>query len=64
MQMKKIKEIAKKKGVNPGTMIKIELIRAIQVAEGNPVCFATKAINDCTQMHCLWREDCKVALTP
>jgi hypothetical protein len=59
MQMKKIKEIAKKKGVTAGTMSRTELIRAIQRAEGNSDCFATMHVNDCNQMNCLWRVDCK-----
>ena len=59
MQMKKIKEIAKKKGVTPGTMGRTDLIRAIQRAEGNFDCFATVHVNDCNQMDCLWRIDCR-----
>jgi hypothetical protein len=59
MQMKKIKEIAKNKGVAPGKMGRIDLIRAIQRAEGNSDCFATMHVNDCNQMNCLWRVDCK-----
>lgn len=59
MQMKKIKEIAKKNGVTSGTMSRTELIRAIQRAEGNSDCFATMHVNDCNQMNCLWRVDCK-----
>ncbi len=59
MQMKVIREIAKKKGVTPGTMSRTELIRAIQKAEGNSDCFATMRVNDCNQTTCLWRLDCK-----
>ncbi len=59
MQMKKVKEIAKKKGVSPGEMGRTELIRAIQRAEGNSDCFATMHVNDCGQEQCLWRIDCK-----
>jgi hypothetical protein len=59
MQMKKIKEIAKKKGVNAGKMGRIELVRAIQRAEGNSDCFATVHVNECNQINCLWRADCK-----
>ncbi len=58
MQMKKIKDIAKKKGVVPGTMSRTELIRAIQRAEGNSDCFATAHVHDCNQINCLWRVDC------
>ncbi len=64
MNIKKIREIAKQKGVVPGNMIKTDLIRAIQRAEGNPECFATGAIDSCNQTNCLWRADCTVALSP
>ncbi len=59
MQMKKIKEIAKKNGVTSEDMSRTELIRAIQRAEGNSDCFATVHVNDCNQLNCLWRVDCK-----
>jgi len=36
---------------------KTNLIRKIQVAEGNSPCFRT-AENTCTQSNCLWLEDC------
>jgi hypothetical protein len=62
MQMKKIKEIAKKKGVVPGAMSRTELIRAIQRAEGYSDCFATTRVNDCNQGDCLWRVDCKAEI--
>jgi len=59
MQMKKIKEIAKKNAISAGKASTTELIRAIQRAEGNSDCFATMHVNDCNQMNCLWRGDCK-----
>jgi hypothetical protein len=59
MQIKKIREIAKKNGVNPGKMDRTELIRAIQRAEGNSDCFATPYVKECNQVNCLWRVDCK-----
>jgi hypothetical protein len=59
MLLKKIREIAKKAGVNTSKMDKTDLIRAIQRAEGNSDCFATTHVNMCNQMNCLWREDCK-----
>ncbi len=62
MQMKKIKDIAKKNGVVPGTMSRTELIRAIQRAEGNSDCFATMHLDNCNQMNCLWRTDCKAEI--
>ena len=40
MKMQEIREIAKEKSVRAGKMSKMELIRAIQRAEGNNDCFA------------------------
>jgi len=40
-------------------MNRTDLIRAIQRAEGNSECFATTYVNECNQINCLWREDCK-----
>jgi hypothetical protein len=60
MKIKKIREIAKKKGINYCDMSETELIRTIQRAEGYSDCFARMNVNDCNQMNCLWREDCKV----
>jgi len=61
--MWKIIEIAKKKGIDPATMNRTELIRAIQRAEGYSECFATKIINQCEQLDCPWRGDCVRALS-
>jgi hypothetical protein len=58
MKIQDIKDIAKKKDVNAGKMKKTDLIRAIQVAEGNKACFATSSIQTCGQMTCLWSVDC------
>jgi len=37
---------------------KKDLIRKIQEAEGNNLCFATKNRAFCGQMECCWRADC------
>jgi len=58
MKLDEIREIARQRGLKPGKMKKGELIRAIQEAEGNPVCFATGSAAVCGQAECLWREDC------
>jgi hypothetical protein len=62
MQMKRIKEIARKMGVDPGKMGRTDLIRTIQRAEGNADCFATPYVNDCNQANCLWRVDCQAEI--
>jgi hypothetical protein len=59
MKMTDITNIAKKAGVKAGKMNKIQLVRAIQKAEGNEECFSTHQVNACGQVTCSWREDCK-----
>ncbi len=58
MTLKKIKEIAKEKGIRVGNMKKENIIRSIQRAEGNFDCFGTAQAGVCDQMNCLWRKDC------
>ncbi|MDI6854302.1 MAG: Rho termination factor N-terminal domain-containing protein [Deltaproteobacteria bacterium] len=59
MNMKEIREKAKGLGVkNSSKMKKADLIKAIQVAEGNAPCF--KEITDCRQYDCCWMGDCQV----
>jgi hypothetical protein len=58
MTLKKIKEIAKEKGIKVGNMKKENIIRSIQRAEGNFDCFGTARSGVCDQMNCLWRKDC------
>ena len=57
MTVKEIKIIAKKMGIQPGKMKKADLIRTIQVTEGNTPCFKT-GVTDCDQESCCWRSDC------
>ena len=57
MTLTEIKTKAKGLGVKPGKMKKIELIHAIQLAEGNFDCFG-RAGGDCDQMACCFRDDC------
>ena len=61
MKIRKIREIARDQGLEPGTAEKAELIRAIQRQEGNFDCFATAYDGVCDQGGCLWREDCFAA---
>ncbi|MCL5884880.1 MAG: SAP domain-containing protein [Deltaproteobacteria bacterium] len=56
--MKEIREMARQLGVRSTRMGKTELIRAIQMAEGNFDCYGTVAEEECDQEECLWREDC------
>jgi hypothetical protein len=61
MDMAKIIDVARKKDIDPATMNKTELIRAIQI-EGHSECFATKHITGCEEIDCSWRGDCIKAL--
>lgn len=58
MKVNEIKEIAKKHNIKTSKATKSELVRAIQLAEGNPDCFSTDRIADCQEHSCAWREDC------
>lgn len=58
MKMTDIQRIAKQRGVPPGRMTKVDLVRSLQQAEGNTACFQTGQAASCGQEECLWREDC------
>lgn len=58
MVVQEIRKIAQGLGIKPGKLSKTELVRNIQLAEGNFTCFATAYAGDCDQTGCLWREDC------
>jgi hypothetical protein len=58
MNMQQLREIAKEHGVKPGSLKKIELVQAVQVAEGNEACFGTGKAAHCGQEECLWKVDC------
>lgn len=57
MNIIQIRKRAKKLGVNPKGLKKLDLIRAVQKAEGNFECFGT-AEGYCDQVKCSWRKDC------
>jgi hypothetical protein len=61
MQMQEIRTIAKDFGLKTTKQTKVDLIRSIQVAEGNFNCFATATDGVCDQMGCMWRDDCFAA---
>lgn len=56
--LKKVKDIAKSKGINPSKMRKTEIIKNIQRAEGNFDCFGTATAGYCDQQNCLWITEC------
>jgi hypothetical protein len=57
MKMNDVRKIAKTMKINSKNMKKVDLIRAIQEAEGNCVCYQTERA-DCDQLCCAWRGDC------
>ncbi len=60
MKIQEIRQIAKKWGVDAKVVrSKQELIRDIQIREGNAPCFHTK--EEC-ENNCLWKGDCLKAL--
>jgi len=58
MNMQEIKNIAKAHGIKLSNATKLNLIREIQVSEGNFSCFATAISGECDQTGCMWRDDC------
>jgi type IV pilus biogenesis protein CpaD/CtpE len=58
MKLHEIRRMAKGMGIDPKRINKTEIIRAIQKAEGNIVCYGTERVNNCQEMQCLWRSDC------
>lgn len=58
MQMQEIRTIAKNFGIKTSRQNKVDLVRSIQVAEGNFSCFATAVNGVCDQTACVWRDDC------
>jgi hypothetical protein len=58
MNIKQITNIAKKHGIKPNKLKKADLIRTIQLKEGNFDCYGTATIGECDQAQCAWRKDC------
>ena len=57
MKVQEIKNIAKRMHIKTGKMKKADIIKTIQIQEGNWPCFET-AQHYCDQYYCLWRNDC------
>lgn len=58
MIVKEIRKIAREMGINGTKMRKVDLIRAIQLKEGNTPCYQT-GIVACAQRDCCWWADCQ-----
>jgi hypothetical protein len=61
MKLEEVRTIAKVHNIKPGHLSKIDLIRTIQVEEGNFDCFGTAYSGVCDQVGCIWRGDCFAA---
>ncbi|MBN2536304.1 MAG: hypothetical protein JXB88_25705 [Spirochaetales bacterium] len=57
MKLEDIKKRAKDLGIRCTSLSKIDLIRTIQIYEGNYPCFAT-GNKTCERKDCCWRDDC------
>ena len=58
MNMKAIRHLAKTHSIEPGKLSKTELIKKIQIAEGNFDCYGSADQGACDQPDCAWRKDC------
>ncbi len=58
MKINDVRKIAKGMDINTYRMKKEDIIRAVQRAENNIVCFATERVGSCNEDKCLWRDDC------
>ncbi len=58
MKLNNIEAIARTYGIRANNLSDIELIKSIQVSQGNFDCIATAYGGECDQDGCHWREDC------
>lgn len=58
MNMKTIRQKAKTLQVDTHQLSKTDLIRKIQLAEGNFACYGSASSGECDQLECAWRNDC------
>ena len=56
--MQEIRNLAKNFGIKTSRLSKTNLVKTIQLAEGNFDCFSTASEACCDQINCLWRTDC------
>ena len=58
MNMKTVRHLAKTLKVDTSQLSKTDLIRKIQLAEGNFDCYGSAISGECDQLDCAWRDDC------
>jgi hypothetical protein len=56
--MQEVRGMAKEHGIKASRMTKVDLIKTIQITEGNFDCFSSATSGECDQLDCVWREDC------
>lgn len=61
MNLQEIRAIAKQMKIKAGGASKADLVKKIQLEEGNFGCYATASKGICDQPACLWRKDCFTA---
>jgi len=61
MNMQEVRGMAKEFGIKTSRMNKMNLIKAIQLSEGNFSCYASATGGECDQQECAWRADCFAA---
>ena len=63
MKFNQIDAIARTYGIRANDKVsKVQLIKSIQISEGNFPCIATAYEKLCEQTACRWREDCFTAV--
>jgi hypothetical protein len=58
LSMNEIKNKARGLGLNPENLPKMDLVRAIQRAEGNTPCYGRSNNGQCPYTDCCFRKDC------
>ncbi len=58
LSLRKVKVIAKSKGIDPNEMDMSDIIRTIQRTEGNFDCYGSADSGNCDQSGCSWRRNC------
>lgn len=63
MNMRELHSLAESNGIKYKALSSLDLIKTIQISEGNFDCFATAYNGECDQNECCWRKDCFQAAT-
>lgn len=58
MKLAELRGIAKSYGIKSDNITKTELIRTIQIKEGNFDCYGAAYSGMCDRLDCCWHDDC------